>query len=215
MAPESWVRRDRRGVAVLRFHPWPAGGGDVRQHLAGPGPPARRASPRRPPGPARRPGHPGHQRLPGPIRAARRRRRHHPPGRRRHRHAARPLPRTSQDPPGTHQRRGRAQPDPAARLVERASAGPDPHQPPRPPRTRPRLMNTNQPAGSFLGRRNVCPRRRRAPVQDCMPAYGEQCLSRCQRPPLPRSWKLWPGCDSERGGASIILGTASYNPLAP
>src|ERR1035438_4189319 len=37
---------------------------------------------------ARRPAHPGHQGLPGPIRAARRCRRYHPPGRRRHRHAA-------------------------------------------------------------------------------------------------------------------------------
>jgi hypothetical protein len=45
--------------------------------------------------------------------------------------------------PGTRQRRRRAQPDPAARLVEWASAGPDPHQPPRQARTCPGLMNTN------------------------------------------------------------------------
>ena len=99
--------------------------------------------PRRPRSPARRPGRPGHQGFPVQIRVTRRRRGHHTAGRGRHRHAASPLPRTGQDPPGTHQRRGRAQPDPVARLVERPPAGPDPHQPPRPPRPRPGLMNTN------------------------------------------------------------------------
>ena len=53
-----------------------------------------------------------------------------------------PLPRVGQDPPRTCPRRGRGQPDPAARLVERPPAGPDPHQPPRPPRTRPGSMTT-------------------------------------------------------------------------
>lgn len=66
-----------------------------------------------------------------------------PSGRGHHRHAARPLPGTSQDPPRTHQRRRRSQPDPAARLLERPPTRPDPHQPPRPPRTRPGPMNTN------------------------------------------------------------------------
>ncbi len=50
---------------------------------------------------------------------------------------------SNQDPPRTCQHRRRGHPDPAARLMERPPAGPDPHQPPRPPRTRPGLMNTN------------------------------------------------------------------------
>jgi len=41
---------------------------------------------------------------------------------------------------GTRKRCGRAQPDPAARLVERPPAGPDLHQPPCQTRTRPGFM---------------------------------------------------------------------------
>ncbi len=116
-------------------------------HLGVPGAVSSPCTPSRSTKPSSPPGHPEHEGLPGQIRTARWCRRHYPPGRGRHRHAARPLPRTGQDPPGTHQRCGRAQPDPVTRLVERASAGPDPHQPPRPPRTRPGLMNTRNQQG--------------------------------------------------------------------
>lgn len=51
-----------------------------------------------------------------------------------------PLPRPGQDPPRPRLLRRRPQPHTTRRLVERPPPRPNPHQPPRPPRTRPRCM---------------------------------------------------------------------------
>ena len=93
--------------------------------------------PRGPPRPARRPSHPEHPGLVGPLRHPGRRRGHHPPGRRGDRDPPRTLPRPTQDQARTRVLSRRAQPDPPGRLPERTSPGPHQNQPPRPPRPRP------------------------------------------------------------------------------
>ena len=109
-------------------------------HLRVRAPPAHRASPRDSRSSARRPDHPGQPGLPGPVGAARRRRGHHPPGRGRQRHAPRPL-RGLAKTRLEHVDAATALNLIRSRLVEPPPAGPDPREPPRPPRTRPGLMN--------------------------------------------------------------------------
>ena len=80
--------------------------------------------------------------VPGRLRPPRRRGRHHAPGHQ-PRRAPRPLPRPAQDTPRPRVHGLRAQPPPAARLLDRHPARPAANQPPGTPRTRPRRMTWN------------------------------------------------------------------------
>jgi transposase len=127
--------RDRGHLRPLRRRALP-GQGTVHQgqeaHDHPPAPRSRR-------GPGRAPRRGKHEIVPGRLRPPRRHRGNHAPGRQ-PRSTASPLPRAEENPPRPRFHGRRPQPPPAERLLERKPARPDPNEPPRPPRTQPRLI---------------------------------------------------------------------------
>ena len=112
--------------------------------------PAHPAAPRPGPSPGRRPRRGEDDPVPGGLRPPRRRRGHHAPGRQ-PRRPPRPLPRPAQNPPRPRLHGLRAQPPPAARLLDRHPARPEANQPPGTPGTQPRRITRNKPPGSPTG----------------------------------------------------------------
>src|SRR5271169_5579260 len=140
----SWTPCTQRGNDAIVVHfsaasCGPCGTRPVHHRETAPAHPAA-PRPRRSPGrrPRRRQDHP----VPGGLRPPRRRRGHHAPGHQ-PRRAPRPLPRPAENPPRPHVHGLRAQPAPAARLLDRHPAGPEANKPPGTPRTQPRRITAN------------------------------------------------------------------------
>ena len=131
-------RRDRGHFSAASCGPCPARArcttGKRRQLTA--------AAPRPGRSPGHRPRRGKDDTVPGRLRPPRRRRGHHAPGRQ-PRRPPRPLPRPAENPPRPRLHGLRAQPPPAARLLDRHPAGPAANQPPGTPGTRPRRMTRN------------------------------------------------------------------------